>query len=94
MLVSTSYYEGYPRVLNEAICLEIPVIAPNISGVRESIGQNQYGLVAQDTVEDLYLCIKRILDDKELYQKLKSNLKEKKYSKDEFYQTFCNFIDG
>lgn len=45
MLVMSSFMEGIPMVLMEAMALELPVIAPRIAGIPELVIDNENGLL-------------------------------------------------
>lgn len=92
ILISTSYYEGYPRVVNEAIALEIPVVAPDISGVKESIS-GKYGICTKDNTQSIYLGVKELITNKDKYAKIKKELKNKKYDKNIFYDKIKLMIE-
>jgi len=61
--VSSSRYEGFSSVIREAIILEKPIIATDCSGVREVLGNDEYGIVAENSEIGLYNSIKYVLDN-------------------------------
>jgi glycosyltransferase involved in cell wall biosynthesis len=65
--VLSSSYEGWPNALVEAMALGCPVIATDcITGPREILGDNEYGLlVSMDNPDALASSIKCLLEDKE-----------------------------
>ena len=53
-------------VSQEAVVLEKPIIATECSGVRELLGDNEYGIVVDNNEDALYRGMKRILENTEL----------------------------
>ena len=67
LFVCASYAEGFSTAATEALILGIPVCTVEVSGMREMLGdENQYGIIVNNTEQDLYLAIKRIISNKEL----------------------------
>ena len=64
--ISSSRYEGFSLVSQEAVVLEKPIIATECSGVRELLGDNEYGIVVDNNEDALYRGMKRILENTEL----------------------------
>lgn len=53
VFVLASHYEGLPMVLMEALILKKPIIATNITGPKEFLGQG-YGYLVEDSIEGLF----------------------------------------
>lgn len=51
VFLNSSEAEGYPLTLCEALCLGLPVVATDVSGAREILGDNEYGIVVQQSPE-------------------------------------------
>ena len=66
VFLSTSEAEGYPLVLCEALCLGLPVVATDITGAHEILDGSKYGLLVKEDANDIYLGLKRMIDDAEL----------------------------
>ncbi len=77
-LVLTSHYEGFPRVLIEALSVGIPVISVDCqSGPNEIITHEVNGLLIENyNIKALSNAMNRFIHDYELYLKCKNNAKE------------------
>lgn len=72
--VQPSRFEGYCITLAEARCFNNPIITTNFVGANEQIEHEVTGLICNINEEEIYLALKRLLDDKELFNKIKNNL--------------------
>lgn len=63
--VLSSRYEGFPTVLYEAITLAKPIVATNVSGVREMLNDGKLGLIVENSEEGIYEGMKRFLTEAE-----------------------------
>lgn len=72
--VQPSRYEGYVTTITEAKCFNRPIVGTNIEGIREQIINDETGILVDCDVDDLYKGIKKLLDNKELRDKLSINL--------------------
>lgn len=78
IFVLPSLAEGIPMVLMEAMALEIPCVAPRISGIPELIEHRVDGLLfAVADVDDLTQSIRTLLDSPELRQRIGRQAREK-----------------
>lgn len=73
--VQPSLHEGYCITLAEARCFDNPIIATNFIGAKEQLIETSCGLVSNINENDLYIKIKEVLDNKQLRDNIKSNLK-------------------
>lgn len=73
--VQPSRYEGYCITLGEARCFDNPIVTTNFTGAKEQIKNEVTGLICDTSEEGIYKSVKRLLDDKELYSKIRENLK-------------------
>ncbi|WP_034452005.1 glycosyltransferase [Butyrivibrio sp. AE2032] len=76
--LSTSIFEGYSLVSQEAAILDVPLLLTDCSGVRELIGDNEYGIIMERSVIGIYNGIKRVLDNPELHAHYKAKIMERK----------------
>lgn len=67
IFVCSSHREGFSTAATEALILGIPVCTVEVSGMKEMLGSNnEYGIITKNSEEDLYLGIKKLLDNPEL----------------------------
>ena len=73
VFASSSLREGLPNVLLEAMALEIPVLSTRVAGVPGLIRDNENGLLVEaGSVDALVLGLKRLLQSRELRNRLGS----------------------
>lgn len=72
--VQPSKHEGYCITLGEARCFNNPIVTTNFTGANEQIKNEVTGLVCDISEQGIYQAIKRLLDNKELYKDIRSNL--------------------
>lgn len=63
LLACSSIYEGYSTFMTEGIILGKPVVTTDVSGMRELLGDSEYGLIVEDDDEAFYRGLKRMLTD-------------------------------
>ena len=68
IFLSTSMTEGYPLVICEALCLDKPIVATNVTGPREILGDSEFGLLTEESDEAIFEGVRRMIDDKDLRQ--------------------------
>ena len=78
--ISSSRYEGYSLVSQEAAILDVPVMATNVSGVPELLGDNfEYGIVIKDiSAQEIAANMKKVIDDPSLQEKYKDLIMQRK----------------
>lgn len=72
--VQPSRHEGYCITLGEARCFDNPIVTTNFTGANEQIKNEETGLVCEISENGIYKSLKRLLDDKDLYNNIKINL--------------------
>lgn len=75
IFVHPSYVESMSITVLEAMTLDIPVVVANSIGPSEFIVNEENGILVEPMVEGLYEGIVKIIEDKELYKKIKCNKK-------------------
>lgn len=71
-----SRHEGYCITLGEARCFNNPIVTTNFTGANEQIKHEVTGLVCDISEEEIYLALKRLLDNKDLFDNIKKNLEK------------------
>ena len=59
--VCASYIEGYSTAVTEALIIGKPIITTNCSGMNEILKNGKYGLIVENSEEELYKGIKKML---------------------------------
>lgn len=77
LYVCPSYVEGFSTVVSEAVVLETPVVTTDCSGMREILGDSEYGLITQNTEESLFEGLRKMLDKPEVYQYYQQRVRER-----------------
>lgn len=72
--VQPSRHEGYCITLGEARCFNNPIVTTNFTGANEQIRNEVTGLICDISEDGIYESVKRLLDDKNLYNNIKINL--------------------
>lgn len=72
--VQPSLHEGYCITLGEARCFNNPIVTTNFTGANEQIKNEVNGLVCGISEDEIYKSVKRLLDDRKLYDNIKINL--------------------
>ena len=78
--VQLSVFEGAPLVINEAKILKKPIVVTDIPAFCEQIENEVNGLIVNNDVDDIYMGIKRLLDNPELCEKFTYNLTDLNYN--------------
>ncbi|MDO4801115.1 MAG: glycosyltransferase family 4 protein [Prevotellaceae bacterium] len=88
--IMPSYREGFPNTVIEAGAMGLPSIVTDINGSREIIVDGENGLiVSPQTVQPLYEAMERMMNDKELREKMHQNARPMIASRFE-----KNFVQG
>ncbi len=77
-LLSSSIFEGFSLVSQEAAILGTPLMLTDCSGVKEFIGDSEYGIVLESSVVGIYSGMKRVLDNPELHDHYKKKIMERR----------------
>lgn len=75
--VQPSRHEGYCITLAEAKAFNKSIVTTNFTGANEQIENNETGLISEVNGTDLYIKIKSLLDNDDLIEYIKSNLRNK-----------------
>lgn len=66
LLVCSSNYEGYSTFITEGLILGKPIVTTDVSGMRELLGNDEYGMVTGNNDDSFYLGLKKMITEKEL----------------------------
>ncbi len=82
-IVCASRYEGFSTVVTESLILGKSVVTTPCSGMQELLGNSQYGLITEDSVEGIYAGMKQMLEDPALREQYRqaAALRGKLFSK-------------
>ncbi|MBF0597464.1 glycosyltransferase [Faecalibacter rhinopitheci] len=75
--ILSSRYEGYPTVLFEAMTLAKPIIATDVSGVREMLNDGELGHIIENSEEAIYDGLKYFIQHPEEAKKYQQNIEAK-----------------
>ena len=78
LFVCSSRSEGISTVVTEALILGKPIISTRCSGVDELLGDNIYGIITENSTEDLYQGMKNIISNKDLRDELSIRCEKRK----------------
>ena len=92
--VQPSYTEGFCTSTMEAKILKRPVVTTDVPGMNEQFTNGVDGLIVESSVDGIYNGIKRLIDDKQLYDSITQNLQSQKLSNDEEVQKALKAIRG
>ena len=67
-LVCSSKYEGFSTFITEGLILGKAIVTTDCSGMKEQLGESEYGLITPNDEEALYQGMKKMLDDDALRQ--------------------------
>jgi len=65
LFVCSSHAEGFSTAATEALIVGTPVCTVEVSGMREMLGDNEYGIITENDEDALYEGIKDLLDHPE-----------------------------
>ncbi len=68
LLVCSSLFEGLSTFLTEGLILGKPIVTTDCSGMHELLGDNEFGLITENSEEGLYQGMKKMLQDPALLQ--------------------------
>lgn len=78
LFVCSSRSEGISTVVTEALILGKPIISTRCSGVDELLGDNIYGIITENSTEDLYQGMKNIISSKDIRDELSVRCEKRK----------------
>ncbi len=96
IFVHPSYVESMSITVLEGMVLEVPVVVVKSIGPSEFIKNNENGILVEPTIEGLYEGIRRLINDKALYDRLclKHNNILKNYTSKNILNKLYNLVDN
>lgn len=77
LFVFPSYREGFPNVILQSLCMELPCIVTNINGCNEIIKNNYNGLIVdKKNTKNLTRGMLKLYDNPQMLEKFKINTRE------------------
>lgn len=76
--VQPSRHEGFGITITEAKIFNLPIIATDFAGAREQIEDGKTGLIVKFDIDELYLAVKKLIDNIELREEIRKNLSNDK----------------
>lgn len=75
--ILSSRYEGYPTVLFEAMVLAKPIIATDVSGVREILNEGELGYIIPNDEDEIYNSMKFFLENNDFVENYTTTIQSK-----------------
>lgn len=63
LLICSSVFEGFSTFITEGLILGKPIVTTDVSGMRELLGNSEYGLITKNDDDDFYTGVKRMLTE-------------------------------
>lgn len=92
--VQTSRHEGFGLTIAEARILNRPVVCTNFEACTMQMIDGKNGLITSFEPDDIADAIERLMNDKQLYQKIQDYLKSEKKGNVEEIEKFYRLIEG
>lgn len=92
VLISSSYYEGYPRVINEALALKKICVGPKVTGMDEALDNGRLGILTENSTEGLIDGMLKAMD-KNTINKYKEELELFDGNKSHYFNSLNNLIN-
>lgn len=95
VVVCSSYSEGFSTMVTEALILGKSVVTTPCSGMDELLGDSEFGLITEDSVEGIYQGMKRMLENPELrtHYAQKAEVRGRDFSKDKLVKQTEQFFE-
>lgn len=93
LFVLPSGWEGFPTVTIEAKMLRCPVLATDVSGIREQMEHGKNGWIVDNDEESIYYGLRYLLEDALIIKKICSNEDmEKIWDSEEKYKRLMKYL--
>ena len=77
LFVCSSRKEGFSTAVTEAVILEVPILTTNCSGMSEILDNGKYGFIVENTEDEIYQGLNKILLDPAILYYYKQKVKER-----------------
>lgn len=77
LLVCSSEYEGYSTFVTEGIILGKPIVTTDCGGMREILGNSEFGLITENSESGVYEGMKKMLADEQCRQNFSNKAKKR-----------------
>ena len=96
LFVMTSFSEGLPTALCEAMILGKPVMVTNVSGCSEVVGDGKYGAICEPYVDSIALKLEQIIQDDDYRSELAKNSIERSkiFSDEQTMKKYYNLFES
>ncbi|MEQ2775236.1 glycosyltransferase [[Clostridium] innocuum] len=97
LFVCSSLTEGFSTVVSEAIFLGTPVLTTDCAGMKDILGDSEFGLIVENNENGLYEGLKQLLMDKDKLNELREKAVERSPFFDlqaRLYEFDCLFEKG
>lgn len=94
--VCSSYAEGFNTAITEALILGRAVVATDISGVREQLGENsEYGIIVENSEEGIYCGLSKMMQNNNItYYQQKASERREVFNLNRQMQAIYNLIES
>lgn len=94
LLICSSRFEGFSTFVTEGLILGKPIMTTDCTGMREILGDSEYGLITENSEEGIYQGLKKLLDDPELLAQyeIRAHERGKVFSKDRLVKATEDFL--
>ena len=77
LFVCSSRVEGFSTVATEATILGLPIVTTACAGMTDLLGNSKFGLIAENNTVGLFQGLKKVIEDKNLYNYYKKQAKNR-----------------
>lgn len=95
LFVCSSYAEGFSTVATEAIILGKPIVTTECAGMKDLLGDNEYGLIVENSEEGLFEGLYSMLSNESLikYYSCKAKERSNEFSMDRRIKEYEKLLD-
>ncbi|MBR3242441.1 MAG: glycosyltransferase [Parasporobacterium sp.] len=77
LFVCSSLSEGLSTAVTEALITGVPVVTTDVSGMRELLGDSEYGIITENNENALHDSIRKLIDNRELMEEQRNKAVER-----------------